>query len=402
MASTERNFLLVSLVVSALSGLVLRADSAAQISFGACTPQQSEERGQCVHITSCPFLADLLKVEPKTPEQRVLLSKSQCGLDNRVEGLVNRILVCCPQSKRADIEDPQPTAPKGAEQQPGNVLPGSDDCGFLFDDRIFGGTATSLWEFPWMVLLQYKKPFSETYSFNCGGALINSRYVLTAGHCLASRDLDKAGVVLHSVRLGEWDTRTDPDCSTLMNGERICAPHHIDIEVEKGIIHEQFAPASVDQKNDIALVRLKRSVSYTDYVRPICMPTDDMIRNNFVDYGMDVAGWGLTENMQPSPTKLKITVTVWNLTGCQEQYNTFFKVKMDDTQLCAGGQAGKDTCGGDSGGPLMVPITSGGRDVFYIAGVTSYGTKPCGLKGWPGVYTRTGAFVNWIKQKLEA
>jgi len=96
-------------------------------------------------------------VEPKTPEQRVLLSKSQCGLDNRVEGLVNRILVCCPQSKRGDIEDPQPTAPKGNEQQPGNVLPGSDDCGFLFDDRIFGGTATSLWEFPWMVLLQYKK-----------------------------------------------------------------------------------------------------------------------------------------------------------------------------------------------------------------------------------------------------
>jgi len=64
--------------------------------------------------------------------------------------------------------------------------------------------------------------------------------------------------------LGEWDTRTDPDCSTLMNGERICAPNHIDIEVEKGIIHEQFAPASVDQKNDIALVRLKRSVRCVD------------------------------------------------------------------------------------------------------------------------------------------
>lgn len=251
--------------------------------------------------------------------------------------------------------------------------------------------------------------------------MLNSRYVLTAGHCLASRELDKSGAVLHSVRLGEWDTRTDPDCTTQMNGQRICAPKHIDIEVEKGIIHEMYAPNSVDQRNDIALVRLKRSVryvvkrslnhstdllfcffchSYTDYVRPICLPTDGLVQNNFVDYGMDVAGWGLTENMQPSAIKLKITVNVWNLTSCQEKYSSF-KVKLDDSQMCAGGQLGVDTCGGDSGGPLMVPISTGGRDVFYIAGVTSYGTKPCGLKGWPGVYTRTGAFIDWIKQKLE-
>ncbi|XP_016977946.2 spaetzle-processing enzyme [Drosophila rhopaloa] len=399
MASIERNFLLLALVVSALSGIVQRAD-AAQISFGTCTPQQSEERGQCVRIASCPFLANLVKVEPKTPAQMLLLSKSQCGLDNRVEGLMNRILVCCPQSKRDTSEE----APEIAEvegQQPGNVLPGSDVCGFLFADRIFGGTNTSLWEFPWMVLLQYKKLFSESYSFNCGGALLNSRYVLTAGHCLASRELDKSGVALHSVRLGEWDTRTDPDCAVQLNNKRICAPNHIDIEVERFIIHEQYAPNSVDQKNDIALLRLKRSVSYTDYVRPICLPTDDLMQNNFVGYAMDVAGWGLTENLQPSVTKLKITVSVWNLTTCQNKYTTF-KVKLDDTQMCAGGQLGVDTCGGDSGGPLMVGVNSGGREVFYIAGVTSYGTKPCGLKGWPGVYTRTGHFIDWIKQKLEA
>ncbi|XP_017110664.1 spaetzle-processing enzyme isoform X1 [Drosophila elegans] len=400
MASTERNFLLLALVVSAFSGIIQRAD-AAQISFGTCTPQQSDERGQCVHIASCPYLANLLKVEPKTTAQRQLLSRSQCGLDNRVEGLVNRILVCCPQSKR-DVNEETPEVALEEGQQPGNVLPGSDVCGFLFADRIFGGTNTSLWEFPWMVLLQYKKPvFSETYSFNCGGALLNSRYVLTAGHCLSSRELDKSGVALHSVRLGEWDTRTDPDCAVQPNKKRICAPNSIDIEVEKSIIHEQFSPNSVDQKNDIALLRLKRSVSYTDYVRPICLPTDDLVRNNFVDYGMDVAGWGLTENMQPSPVKLKISVNVWNLTTCQSKYTTF-KVNLDDTQMCAGGQLGMDTCGGDSGGPLMVGINSGGREVFYIAGITSYGTKPCGLKGWPGVYTRTGPFIDWIRHKLEA
>ncbi|XP_017040017.1 spaetzle-processing enzyme [Drosophila ficusphila] len=398
MAYKERNFFLLSLILSTLAGLFLGAD-AAQITFGTCTPPQSEERGQCVHITDCPFLANLLASGTKDPAQRTLLSKSQCGLDNRVEGLMNRILVCCPHSEQKDKEEPRTTEVEG--QQPGNLLPGSDVCGFLFADRIFGGTNTSLWEYPWMVLLRYKKLFPESYMFGCGGALLNSRYVLTAGHCVSSRDLEKSGATLNSVRLGEWDTRTDPDCAVQMNGKRICAPNHIDIEVEKHIIHEQYTPNSVDQRNDIALLRLKQSVTYTDYVRPICLPTGDLVRNNFVGYGMDVAGWGLTENLVNSPTKLKLTVNVWNLTSCQEKYSTF-KVKLDDTQICAGGLFGYDTCGGDSGGPLMVGNTSGGREVFYIAGVTSYGTKPCGLKGWPGVYTRTGAFIEWIQQKLEA
>ncbi|KAH8385649.1 hypothetical protein KR200_005317, partial [Drosophila serrata] len=376
---------------------------AAQISFGTCTPQQSEERGQCVHIASCPYLADILKASPQTAAQRELLSKSQCGLDNRRQqtDLMNRILVCCPQSKRGVSGAQEASDADG--QQPGNVLPGTDTCGFLFGDRIVGGTNTTLWEFPWMVLLRYKKLFPESFSFNCGGALINSRYVLTAAHCLASDDLDKSGLVLNSVRLGEWDTRTDPDCETQTNGKRVCAPNHIDIEVEKAILHERYVPNSVDQRNDIALLRLKRSVSFTDYVRPICLPTDEDLRKNlFVGYTMDVAGWGLTENMLPSPTKLKISVGVWNLTECQDKYTTF-QVHLNNSQMCAGGQFKVDTCGGDSGGPLMASIgTGGGREVFYIAGITSYGTRPCGLKGWPGVYTRTGDFIDWIQEKLEA
>ncbi|KAH8278886.1 hypothetical protein KR018_010776, partial [Drosophila ironensis] len=374
---------------------------AAQISFGACKPQDSDEGGQCVHIASCPYLANLLTSTGITPAQRELLKLSQCGLDNRKKDgpAVNRILVCCPQSKRSGATEVQ--NPQEEEQSlAGNVLPGDDICGFHFADRIVGGTNTTLWEFPWMVLLQYKKLSSGALTFNCGGSLINSRYVLTAGHCLRNSKLDESKSMLHSVRLGEWDTRTDPDCVTQMNGKRLCAPPHIDIGVEKGIIHEQYRPNSVDQRNDIALVRLKRSVTFTDYVRPICLPLNER-SNLFNDHAMDAAGWGLTENNQPSPVKLKITVNVWSLSSCQEKYN-FFKVMLNNTQMCAGGEHRVDTCSGDSGGPLMVTLNSGPREVFYIAGITSFGPESCGFKGWPGVYTRTGAYIDWIQEKLEA
>jgi hypothetical protein len=54
--------------------------------------------------------------------------------------------------------------------------------------------------------------------------------------------------------------------------------------------------------------------------------------------------------------------------------------------FCAGG-LGVDTCAGDSGGPIMVA----GHGGIMLAGVTSWGTDPCGQPGAPGVYSRLGA-----------
>lgn len=233
--------------------------------------------------------------------------------------------------------------------------------------------------------------------------MINSRYVLTASHCLASNQLQMYGWQLHSVRLGEWDLSSAPDCITeLSNKQRTCAPMHMDIEIEKSILHELYVPNSIDQMHDIALLRLKRFVSYTEYVKPICLPVGDDVRNhNFEGYAMDVAGWGVTEDGKPSNVKLKITVDVWKLKNCQDKYRSY-QMRLNSSQLCAGGKVNIDTCQGDSGGPLMVATNVGMQEVFFVAGVTSYGPKPCGLQGWPGVYTRVGQYVNWVLDKLEA
>ena len=46
------------------------------------------------------------------------------------------------------------------------------------------------------------------------------------------------------------------------------------------------------------------------------------------------------------------------------------------SQLCAYGN-GRDTCEGDSGGPLTIEM----KEVNVLLGITSYGSEHCGEKG---------------------
>lgn len=79
---------------------------------------------------------------------------------------------------------------------------------------------------------------------------------------------------------------------------------------------------------------------------------------------------------------------------CKKKLEKLILVNKD--QLCVGGQAGKDTCGGDSGGPLMKIVQHEGVARYFIFGIVSYGLTMCGQQGYPGVYTNITAYSTWI------
>uniref|UniRef100_A0A1A9ZZ96 CLIP domain-containing serine protease n=1 Tax=Glossina pallidipes TaxID=7398 RepID=A0A1A9ZZ96_GLOPL len=368
------------------------ATRAAVVGYGICT-NPNQEAGICISIQDCGLLFEILTTN-LTAENKAFLQESQCGQDKSQSSSALQVLVCCPHRLLKE----KATDSKGV---PGNTLPEVGTCGHVLSTRIYGGNVTKIDEFPWMTLIRYQTGLN-TFGFFCGGTLINSRYVLTAGHCLKHPDMPASWQV-YSVRLGEWNIETNPDCVEDVRGKKDCAPPHKDILIEYAIAHANYVANSKDQFNDIALIRLIESAEYTFFIAPICLPTSEDLRSkSFVNTTMDVAGWGLTEKKVPSSVKLKIMVDVWNISSCQSTYRTFQMPINEEIQLCAGGAPSIDTCRGDSGGPLMTTQKINGREAYYVVGVVSYGPRPCGLQGWPGVYTRVGQYINWIKSNLVA
>lgn len=64
----------------------------------------------------------------------------------------------------------------------------------MFAERVLGGNATDIDEYPWMAILEYKKN-GKSAGHNCGGILINERYVLTAAHCIVGKIKTEIGDV---------------------------------------------------------------------------------------------------------------------------------------------------------------------------------------------------------------
>ena len=74
-------------------------------------------------------------------------------------------------------------------------------------------------------------------------------------------------------------------------------------------------------------------------------------------------------------------------------------------QICAGGEKNKDSCGGDSGSPLMQVVKKNNDSKthvhsYILIGMVSYGPEECGIENRAGVYTRVEGYDDWISEFL--
>lgn len=111
------------------------------------------QRGFCVPFNLCGFL--ISKLNERTQESLYFLQQSQCGYYQFTT------FVCCPQQSTQSSSQVQP---QNRRIESPKLLPKAPACGVSLDDRIIGGSKTTITEFPWFALLKFTRRKKKTFS----------------------------------------------------------------------------------------------------------------------------------------------------------------------------------------------------------------------------------------------
>ena len=149
--------------------------------------------------------------------------------------------------------------------------------------------------------------------------------------------------------------------------------------------------------NDIALLKLDRAVEVRKL--PILASKEFELSWAGPDTCSGVAGWGVREKGSRSSRLQAVAIPILDSEECRSVYSG--KYLIDRSKHVCGGylKSGlRDSCTGDSGGPLIVIA---GPTKFLQVGVVSFGYY-CGQPKAPGVYARVSSYPTWILERIDA
>lgn len=189
----------------------------------------------------------------------------------------------------------------------------------------------------------------------CGGTILNDWFIMTASHCV------KYDLPIY-INIGSLEWKKAPYRARVQRYYRF---------------NNRY-----DGSNDIALIKVQQPIpAIYPRVNITSVPIDSTEMTSTLGWGYIKEGSGVVE------TNMRIVdVPLTTEQSCKNAYSRVDYKK----EICAGyEQGGKDSCSGDSGGPLILKSTN------EQIGIVSWG-RGCARPGYPGVYVRVSHYQDWI------
>ncbi len=248
----------------------------------------------------------------------------------------------------------------------------------------------------------------DSQSILCGAAYLGNQWLVTAAHCVL--DQTPEGVRLKL----PWEIQASVGAHHLIDDA-----HLVQQVIE--IVVNDFQLQGIGSRNDIALLKLadeplrarQLATSEANLSTEIKVAAPGTVESqSYRSLEALVLGWGSTEVREPlaelaaenatSLTPRSALLTLRPVEECAEQWGDFLQsnnflrsaITIDRSHICAYAPlTQRDTCQGDSGGPLLIEV----EGKLELAGITSFGLGCGSANGVPGVYTKVGAYADWIK-----
>nr|XP_034836186.1 trypsin, alkaline C-like [Maniola hyperantus] len=237
-----------------------------------------------------------------------------------------------------------------------------------YPERIVGGNPTAIENYPSMVQVELLSQVTGSWSQDCAGSILTSRFILSAAQCFTGWNLE---FPYRRVRAG----------ATYRNfGGSI-------VYVDSTVKHPTYGTNGLEA--DISVIRLFTPLTYSPTVRQatIVYANSDIPDNTVVV----LAGWGRISEAGPISQILRdVSVYTINNRLCAERYSKLgIPITVTPTMICSGvlDVGGRDACHGDSGGPMYLG--------HIVVGIISGGYS-CANGTYPGISTAVASYTDWI------
>lgn len=180
-------------------------------------------------------------------------------------------------------------------------------------------------------------------------------------------------------------------------------------EPKRVIIYDAFERTKENMNNDIGLIELAESITFSAYAIPICLPAKGEVPLSPGKRCLAI-GWGGTDGDNAMASILQMgAMKILPGTDCQTSGQALVRFN-NQTMICAGGKGKKSVasvCPGDSGGPLMCQAVDSPTAPWTVHGIVSWKKADprtpkglCAPKVNTFAFAKVAGFTSWISDTM--